>query len=416
MKNPILISTIILLLSLTMFSCDKDDDNNPTPEPSVISTPAELTTALSEIHNESDAPGFAVSVVKNDELLYQKSFGKADIINNKTYTNQTTQPIGSISKTFVAAAIVKAIEQGHFTLETDINDILPVEVKNPKQPDEIIKVKHLVTHTSGLLDEQEAYFQAYHILPGEDLSTAGSDLFLNGFGLQQRAGIPLEEFLAEYYLEDGDLYSTDNFASTAPGSTWNYSNLATSLAAYLVEAVTETPFKEYVKTNILEPLGMNNTAYDLTDLNPANDATLYWDESTPLPKYGNDSYPDGSINTSNEDLAKYLMDMMKGAKGASTTLFTNEGYDLLFDALLPNGKISSGIAENQGVFWFLDDGDIKHDGSDPGTTCNLQFDEDGNAGYLLLTNMDASIAEHESAYFEMATKVHNAIAEFTTNN
>lgn len=75
----------------------------------------------------------------------------------------------------------------------------------------------------------------------------------------------MEVFLAEYYLEDGDLYSMDNFAPTATGSTWNYSNIATSLAAYLVEAATGTPFKEYVTTNILQPLGMTKTAYDLAE-------------------------------------------------------------------------------------------------------------------------------------------------------
>lgn len=416
MKNPLLLSIIAIILSMTILSCEKDDNLTPDPNPDTITTPAELTAALADIYDGSDAPGFAVSVIKNDALLYQQSFGKADIEGNKVYTNQTTQPIGSISKTFVAAAIVKAIEQGHFTLETDINDILPAEVKNPKQPNAVIKVKHLVTHTSGLLDNNEAYFQAYHILPGEDLSTEGSQLLLNGFGVQQRETIPLEEFLAEYYLDDGNLYSMDNFASTAPGSTWNYSNIATSLAAYLIEAATGTPFKEYVTTNILQPLGMTKTAYDLAGLNPDNAAKLYWDDSTPLPNYANDSYPDGSINTCNEDLAKYLLDMMKGAKGQSAALFSKQGYDMLFEALLPDGKVPIGLAENQGIFWFLDGSDINHDGSDPGTTCHLLFDKTSDSGYLLMTNMDASIDEHEDAYFQLVGKINNAIAEFIVNN
>ncbi len=414
MKNSILLSLLVLFFSITIFSCDDDDDK--IIQTTDITTTAELTSVLNEIYNDSKAPGFAVSVVKNEEVIFQKSFGKADLNANKSYTNQTTQPIGSISKTFVAAAIVKAIEQGHFTLETNINDILPVEVINPKQPNAVIQVKHLVTHTSGLVDNYEAYFQAYHILPGEDLSTAGAQLLLNAFGIQQRESLPLEEFLAEYYLEDGDWYSMENFASTSPGSTWNYSNIATSLAAYLVEAATEVPFKEYVTTNILQPLEMNHTAYDVSDLNSANISKLYWDEDTPLPLYGNDSYPDGSIKTCNEDLAKYLMDMMKGAKGQSTALFSKESYDLLFNAILPQGIVNPQAGDNQGVFWFLDDGDIKHDGSDPGTTCNLQFDQNGNSGYLLMTNMDASTDENQTAYFQLAGKVHNAIVEFTQNN
>ncbi len=393
-------------------SCNEDDNNiisNP------ITTPAELTTALTDIYADSEAPGFAVSIIKDDVVIYQQTFGKADIEGNKVYTNQTTQPIGSISKTFVAAAMVKAIDQGHFTLETAINDLLPVDINNPKQPNTVIKVKHLVTHTSGLLDNYEAYLKGYHILQGEDLSTTGAQILMD-IGAQQRGRIPLEDFLAAYYLSDGDLYSMDNFASTTPGTTWNYSNIATSLAAYLVENATGTPFKEYVTTHILQPLGMNNTAYDMANLNASSIAKLYWDKNTPLPNYSNDSYPDGGIITSNEDLAKYLMDMMKGAKGQSTTLFSASGYNMLFNALLPDGKLPTGFGDNQGIFWFLNGQDIKHDGSDPGTTCNLQFNKDGNLGYFLMTNMDASTDEHETAYFELAQMVHNAITEFTNNN
>jgi CubicO group peptidase (beta-lactamase class C family) len=200
MKHPLFLSIIAILITLGLLSCDKNDDDTLAPSPGNITTASELTEALNDIYDASEAPGFAVSIVKNDALVYQETFGMADIQGNEFYTNQTTQPIGSISKTFVAAAIVKAIEEGFFTLETDINDILPVEVVNPKQPDAAIKVKHLVTHTSGLLDNYEFYFQGYRILPGEDLSTAGARLFQNAFGFQQREGWPLEDYLAAYYL------------------------------------------------------------------------------------------------------------------------------------------------------------------------------------------------------------------------
>lgn len=413
MKQPLVLSVILLSLFFLTTSCNEKEDK---PTPDTITTPEELTQALTDIYSESEAPGFAISIVKNDVVIYQQAFGKADIQGDKNYTNQTTQPIGSISKTFVAAALVKAIEQGYFTLETNINDILPIDVKNPKQPGADIQVKHLVTHTSGLVDEDEWYLQAYHILPGEDLATAGAELMQNGFGINQRESIPLATFLADYYLENGDGYSMDNFAATAPGESWNYSNIATSLAAYLVEVASGQPFQEYVKTHILTPLEMTYTAYDHADLNSTNIAKLYWDEQTSLPLYWNDSYPDGSIQTSNEDLAKFLMDMMKGARGESTTLFSKEAYDLLFNPILENGVVPASVGDNQGIFWFLEDGMIHHDGSDPGTTCDLWFDQVGSAGYLLLTNMDASIDEHETAWYQLAGKVQNAISKYLETN
>lgn len=415
MKNLFLYPVIILLTALLFISCD-DDDNVTTPTQPPITTPAQLSTALTQIYTNSDAPGFAVSVVKDDVLLYQQAFGQADIANDLPYTNQTIQPIGSISKTFVAAAVVKAIEQGYFTLDTDINDILPINIVNPNHPGEIIRVRHLVTHTSGLVDNEDTYLAAYHILPGEDMSSPGAQLLQNTFGTEQRQTFPLANFLSAYYLPEGELYHADNFATTAPGEAWNYSNLASSLTALLVEVATETPFPAYVSSNILEPLGMDQTSYNLTDLDQGEIAQLYWDKNTALPKYYNESYPDGSLNTSNEQLVSFLMDMMRGASGGSGTLFSPSGYDLLFNELLPDGVVPTNVADNQGAFWFLDGNVIRHDGSDPGTTCNLEFSADGSAGFILLTNMDASTTQHSAAYLDLAQRVGNAIGEFVQEN
>ncbi|MEZ4981021.1 MAG: serine hydrolase domain-containing protein [Saprospiraceae bacterium] len=71
----------------------------------------------------------------------------------------------------------------------------------------------------------------------------------------------MSDFLKAYFLENGSFYSLDNFAAGAPGTSWAYSNIATSLAAYLVEAAAGIPFKDYVETYIFEPLNAS-TAYE----------------------------------------------------------------------------------------------------------------------------------------------------------
>jgi CubicO group peptidase (beta-lactamase class C family) len=414
MRNLFLFPVIILLGLLFFAACD--DDNITTPPQRPIRTSADLTAALTAIHTGSDAPGFGVSVVKDDVVLYQQSFGRADIANDRPYTNQTIQPIGSISKTFVAAAVVKAIEQGYFTLDTDINDVLPLPIINPKRPDDIIRVRHLVTHTSGLLDEENTYIRAYHILPGEDMSSPGAQFLQSTFGTEQRTTSPLEDFLAAYYLPGGELYRPENFADTAPGTSWNYSNIAASLTAYLVEAATGRSFEQYVTDNILTLLGMDQTGYDVAEFSADQLAQLYWDRPTPLPKYFNESYPDGSLLTSNEQLTAFLTDMMRGARGESGTLFSPAGYEILLNPLLPAGMVPTELGESQGIFWFLDGNIIRHDGSDPGTTCNLEFRADGTAGYLLLTNVDASTSDHAAAYFDLSRRVDSAVTEFLAAN
>lgn len=414
MKNSALFPLIVFLFSIAFISCDNSEDSTPTPVNPPINSVEDLSNQLQKVIDETEMPGFTVAIVKNGEIAYQNSFGFADIASQKAYTNQTTQPIGSISKTFIGAAIVKAIEEGYFTLETDINDILPVELINPKNPTATIKVKHLVTHTSGLVDN--AYFLAYHVLPGENMNTSGAQKLTDFMGVQQRDRIPLEEYLAEYYLEDGDLFSEENFSAVAPGTVWEYSNIAASLAAYLVESATGKSFDEYVTEKIFQPLGMNNSAFFSSDLNAQKMATLYFDKNTPLPLYGNDSYPDGSVHTSNEDLTKYLLDMIKGASGNSETLFSKDGYEMLFNPLLSAGTTPSVLGENQGIFWILGNGDIKHDGGDPGLATFMQFFPDDETGFLLLTNMDASVDENEEKFSVAANAIFESIQEFLTIN
>lgn len=411
MKNLIfhlLLWIFMLIVAATFSACDKTESTPLTP----ITNEADLTDVLNDIFQDCQFPGFAVSVVQNNEVVYQQAFGQADIAQDRPFTNKTIQPIGSISKTFIGAALVKAMEQGYFTLETDINELLPYTLYNPKQPEAIIRVEHLVTHTSGLLDNAEDYLSAYYIQPGEDLTTQGAQLMQNALGITQRAQRPLGEFLKAYYQEHGARYSPQNFSDKAPGSEWAYSNLASSLSAFLIEAATGQSFADYTRENIFLPLGMVHTTYETPTDNSDLIASLYWDKDTPLPRYGNDSYPDGSVYTSNEDLANYLLDMMRGYRGDSQQLFSTNAYAELFTPRLPNGMPHPAVADNQGIFWFWQGDKLRHDGSDPGTTCLLEFNTSQNTGYFILSNADASSDEHEQQFFQTTGRIKAAIDTF----
>ncbi len=96
MKNLILILSL-LIISMTLFLSNKMDDGPPSASTNIPSV-AELPATLIKIYHDADAPGFTLSLVKNDAILYQQAFGKAHIENNKDYTNQTTQPNNKASR------------------------------------------------------------------------------------------------------------------------------------------------------------------------------------------------------------------------------------------------------------------------------------------------------------------------------
>ena len=127
---------------------------------------------------------------------------------------------------------MKAVEQGFFTLETRINDILPFAIKNPNSPNKPITIRQLATHTSGFLDVEKTYFKNHSILAGENIQTIEAQRLIDELGFAQNSTtLPLKDFLKAYFTEGGDLYSVDNFYKGEAGAAYNYSNIGASLAA-----------------------------------------------------------------------------------------------------------------------------------------------------------------------------------------
>ena len=416
------ISRIIGFLLLTLFilltSCSSDDDAQVVlPEPKGIKTIAELASYFESIIETEQVPGFAVSIAKDNGLIYQEAFGYENLQTKKAFSNETVINIASVSKTFVAAATAKAIEQGHFTLDTPINDILPVEIINLKNPDVIIRVKHLVTHTSGIVDDPNTYLVAnYFVLPNQNMSTNGASILTDGLGLEVSGPIALDDYLSEYFIEDGVLYGSSNFIAVDPGETWSYSNVATALMGLIIEVATENDFADYVDEYVLRPLQMNASTFDVLEVNQQIQAVPYLDKNTPLPFYGNHGYPEGSIYTTNLDLGQYLLDMTMGIKGQSNTLFGQEYYELLFTKQLPAGTVPSSFAENHGVYWYKNGGSWMHGGNSLGVSSHFEVRADGSSGFFILSNMDGTFSDNEPKWEAVKEKLVKAIEEFVNNN
>lgn len=372
----------LALLCLLFTNCKKEVNIiAPTIDPKI----AAFTDTLTALHHASELPGFAVTVVKDGKINYQQAFGQANVEKNIKYTNETNQPIGSISKTFIGLALMKAIEQGHFDLETNINDILPFEVNNPHN-DTPIQIKHLVTHTAGFEDSGENYELLYYIKKGENVLLPTSQVILD-LGIEMNDGYPLGTYLEAVYTPTGALYDEDNFLEEGPGKVYEYSNICSSLAAYLIEVKTGKSYAEFVKSHILTPLNMTNTGYNRSQLEQDKLATLYVSKAYPLPEYGHSSYPDGFLNTSNIELSNYLLEMMKAANG-NGTLLSKESYQILFNRQSPAGME---VDEIHAVFWELtDNGRIEHNGADPGVVAFLSFDPMTNTGHQIMVNINES--------------------------
>jgi CubicO group peptidase (beta-lactamase class C family) len=190
--------------------------------------PAKLVDQLMFPYDRDDSPGVAVSVWSDGRNMFSGAYGMANLAYGIPFDLDTPTNIGSTSKQFTAFAIMLQEERGKLSLEDDIRTHIP----ELPEFDEIITVRHLITHTSGLRE------------------------FLN---LLRMSGRRLDR--GDYVNRDELIEITQNQPAlqNSPGSEWNYNNTAFGLAAVIVERTSGQRFHEFMADNVFGPLGMTRT-------------------------------------------------------------------------------------------------------------------------------------------------------------
>ena len=94
-----------------------------------------------------DLPGFSVGVVHDQELIWSKGYGFADLTNKIPATDQTLYRVASITKTFTATAVMQLVEQGKLSLEDPVSQHLPWFKPKDADPARPVLVWHLLSHT-----------------------------------------------------------------------------------------------------------------------------------------------------------------------------------------------------------------------------------------------------------------------------
>lgn len=352
-----------------------------------------LNQIMEQIESQDILPGFAIAIVSPEKILFESGYGYANIQNKKAYTPNTLHNIGSVSKTFIAAAVAKCIEDGLLSLDTKVNDILSFKIVHPKYPDEEITLRHLVTHTSGIHDSNLYGKACYVIQEGQKINkkkyTIGERLEIAAVSKSKM--MDLGDFLKKYLVPKGKFYKAKNFQETKPGAAYHYSNIGSALAAYVVEVVTKIPYDRFVVEEVMKPLGMTSSGFKFEEIDMDKHATLYSKKGGVIPRYSLVTYPDGGVLSSTHDLCIYIQEMMKGYYGGSNFI-TGETYKTLFQKLVEKSKDKSAI------FWSIDKHDfINHNGADPGIFTFVQFHPNEKFGMVFTTNCGAHINEQQIA-------------------
>lgn len=189
-----------------------------------------IDTLCSSIFPE-DQPGAAVFVMKGDKVLFDKGYGIADMKTGKKVNGSTFFNIASISKQFTAIAVLQCVEKGLLSL----ND--PVSKFFPEFESDIwdrVTISHLMSHSSGIPDiRSEIYTLEERIVMDDSKSVA--------------------------------YFRTLDRLNFEPGSEYEYINPTFTLLGFLIERVSGKPFADYMKENVFNPAGMEQTLYFTPD-------------------------------------------------------------------------------------------------------------------------------------------------------
>ncbi len=367
-----------------------------------------LTGEIVKILNRKIFNGFAVSIVDDQGVVYQNGFGFSDVATNTKYTENTIQPIASVSKIFVGIALLKAQELGKLNLDDPIERYLPFVVVNPGFPQEKITIRHLATHTSSIIDNEYYLSKNYFLKPHQDLKGVRLDFDNEQIFNPPDAAISMQAFLKEVVAKDGK-WNKNSFTDKKPGDLYAYSNVGTALAGLIIEQATGKSFADFTKEYILDPLGMNASYWNIKDTPLSGDyATLYASPNTALPCYETITYPDGGLITSMNNLSQFLTELIKGYNGKGT-LLSKESYKEYFRPQLSafnfterNERNPYSESYNSGIFiGFGYTGYIGHTGGDPGVMAILFFDPKTNLGRMMIFNTSFSDKAGNDTFYDL---------------
>jgi CubicO group peptidase (beta-lactamase class C family) len=188
-------------------------------------------------------PGMSVAIVHDQDIIWAKGFGFADVEKQVPATPSTIYRIASISKVFTAVAVLQLRDAGKLGLDDPVEKHLSwFKIKNPHPDAPPITIRHLLVHTSGL--PREAAFPYW-----TDFKFPSRDEMIKGLAGQE--------------------------AVYPPETNWKYSNLGLALAGEVVAGVAREPFEVYVQKRILEPVGMKSSSVGVPEANKGRLAVGY---------------------------------------------------------------------------------------------------------------------------------------------
>ncbi|MEM2202564.1 MAG: serine hydrolase [Candidatus Bathyarchaeia archaeon] len=237
--------------------------------------------------SKTHLPGLSLAIIQRGELAYTRGFGFRDLDYGLRATPETLYGVGSVTKSFTALSIMQLAEKGKLSLDDPVRKYIPLTLEH--KGEKPVKIWHLLCHASGI--PALAYAE-------------GLIRYVTGAGGKWVLIASAEDLFT--FMRDAS-----QWALAEPGERWFYLNEGYVILGHIIEKVSGVSYDNYVRENILKPLGMDRSFFRREDVEAdANVATPYIITRDGEPKksvfpYG--IYADGGLISNVIDLAHYII-------------------------------------------------------------------------------------------------------------
>ncbi|MBT8253867.1 MAG: serine hydrolase, partial [Bacteroidia bacterium] len=326
---------------------------------------------LEAIMEATMAPGFAVAVVEKDKVVFARGFGYRDMENKIEGDANTLYAIGSCSKAFTSAVLGQLREEGKLSLDDSPIKHIPELRFFDDDLNNNINIRDLMSHRTGL----PRHDYSWYLFP-----TFDKDSLLQRIQYQ-------EPF-------------------TGLRQRWYYNNFMFLTQGVIAERLTGKSWEDNIKDRFFKPLGMTRSNTTIDELEQSSNAALGYELKQDSTLRKMDYYriagmrPAGSINSSVNDMSKWLISWINKGKYKDTEILPDNyrteaiSSQMVVGPGLPDDEIPDAHMSNYGYGWFLSSYKghyrVEHGGNIDGFSASTSFFPSDSIGIVVLANQNGS--------------------------
>lgn len=324
----------------------------------------ELISLIHEYSEKNNYPGVMIAITRSDSVLFSGGVGFAYVKDSLAVNEKQLFRQGSVSKSFIALALIKLLHDQNLSLKTPIRDIDPnIPFKNDWAASIPITVEHLLESSAGFDD-----FHAHAI-----------------YNFKDSLPPPTTELIHSH--------RKSLFARWKPGTRHAYSNSGYVVAGHLIEKLSGIPYQQYIAERILSPLGMTSSGFYFkqpADIPFAAGYSFSNGQYQEVPFVSLQAGPAGDLCANADDMIKFLQFMLtRNGALIDSSVFTKATFDRIENseatsagqAGLPGGYGLGNFSVWQNGFVFHG-----HDGGIDGYSSRYIYSRDANLGIAVAVN------------------------------